>query len=82
MANSTEKKMIEFMQPLFGDMAKKTIEKQKEKLNLAKGELTKEQYAQIVKSISVLCQRMAGPSISERVRKGLMDIVQAESSKR
>ena len=82
MANSTEKKMIEFMQPLFGDMAKKTIEKQKEKLNLAKGELTKEQYAQIVKSISDLCQRMAGPSISERVRRGLMDIVQAEASKR
>ncbi len=82
MPSATEKKMIEFMQPLFGDMAKRTIDNQKEKLHLAKGELTKEQYAQVVMAISDLCQKMAGPSISDKVRKGLMEIVKAEASKR
>jgi len=82
MPNATEKKMIEFMQPLFGDMAKKTIDRQKEKLNLARGELSREQYAQIVKAISDLCQKMAGPSISEKVKAGLLEIVQAETAKR
>jgi hypothetical protein len=79
MGNSTEKKMTEFMQPLFGDMARKTLERQKEKLRLNKGELTKEQYAQIVEAISDLCLKMAGAAISEKVRKGLMEIVRAES---
>lgn len=82
MPNITEKKMIEFMQPLFGDMAKRTIDNQKEKLHLTKGELTKEQYAMVVCAICDLCQKMAGPSISDKVRKGLMEIVKAEASKR
>jgi hypothetical protein len=78
MVNSTEKKMMEFMRPLFGDMARKTIENQKEKLNLTKGELTYEQYVLIVESIRNLCFKMAGGAVAEKLRHGLMQIVEAE----
>jgi hypothetical protein len=75
---NTEIKMMEFMRPLFGDMARKTIENQKEKLNLTKGELSYEQYVQIVESIRDLCFKMAGNAVAEKLRNGLMQIVDAE----
>ena len=80
MNSGIEKKMMEFMRPLFGDMAKRTIENQKEKLNLKKGELTYEQYVQIIESIRDLCFKMAGGAIAEKLRLGLMQIVEAERS--
>lgn len=80
MKTDIEKKMIVFMRPLFGDMARKTIENQKEKLNLMKGELTYEQYVQIVESIRDLCNKMAGNAVAEKLRKGLMQIIETEKS--
>ena len=80
MDSDIEKKMMEFMRPLFGDMARKTIENQKEKLNFKKGELTHDQYVQIVESIRDLCYKMAGNAVAEKLRKGLMQIVEAERS--
>ena len=77
---ATEKKMMEFMQPLFGDMARKTIENQKEKLKLTKGELSYDQYVQIVKSIKDLCLKMAGAAVANKVEQGLMQILEAEKS--
>jgi len=82
MVNATEKKMMEYMRPLFGDMAKKTIDSQKEKLDLTKGEPTYEQYIEIIESIGNLCFKMAGTAISEKVKKGLLEIVQSETSGR
>lgn len=70
--------MTEFMRPLFGDMAGKTIESQKEKLKLTRGELSYEQYVRIVDSIFNLCQKMAGAAIAGRLQKGLMEILDAE----
>jgi hypothetical protein len=67
--------MMEFMRPMFGDMARKTIEKQKEKLNLTKGELSYDQYTQIVDAIRILTFKMAGPGIAENIRKGLIKIL-------
>ena len=80
MVSGTEKKMMDFMRPLFGDMARKTIENQKEKLNLTKGELTYEQYVQIVESIRNLCFKMAGSAVADKLRKGLMQIIEIEKS--
>ena len=80
MDRSVEEKMMAFMRPMFGDMARKTIETQKEKLNLTKGELTYDQYLQIVESIRKLCFKMAGPGIAENVRKGLVQILDEESA--
>jgi hypothetical protein len=68
--------MMEFMQPLFGDMARKTIENQKEKLKLTKGELSYDQYVIIIKSIKELCHKMAGGAVASKVEKGLMQILE------
>jgi hypothetical protein len=72
--------MIEFMRPLFGDMAKATIDRQKEKLHLTKAEMTYDQYLQIVEAIADLCLKMAGAAISVKVRNGLLEIVRTETS--
>lgn len=80
MGSSIEKKMIEFMRPLFGDMARKTIENQKEKLKLTKGELTHDQYIQIIKSVRTLCYKMAGGPVADKLEAGLMQILDAERS--
>jgi hypothetical protein len=77
---TVEEKMMEFMRPLFGDMARKTIETQKEKLELTKGELTYEQYIKIIEAIRVLCMKMAGPGIAENIRKGLVKILDDEKA--
>jgi hypothetical protein len=78
MDKSVERKMTEFMRPIFGDMAGRTIDNQKLKLELARGELSYEQYVRIVESIFQLCQKMAGVAIASRVQKGLMEILDAE----
>ncbi|MBA3045066.1 MAG: hypothetical protein KKH41_00320 [Candidatus Thermoplasmatota archaeon] len=75
MDRSVEEKMMNFMKPMFGDMARKTIENQKEKLNLTRGELTYEQYAKIVDSIYTLCMKMAGAAIADKMRNGLLQIL-------
>lgn len=79
MADDIEAKMEEFMKPLFGDMAHKTIENQKDKLGLGQ-KLGREEYIQIAESIRDLCRRMAGNGIADKIYTGLMEILEAESS--
>jgi hypothetical protein len=69
-----EEQLADFMKPLFGEMAEKAIQLQKERLGL-KGEPTKDGYLEIVKSISSLCRTMAGDSIAHRMEEGLTKIV-------
>jgi len=78
MDKCVEERMMEFMRPMFGDMARKTIENQKEKMNLTRGELTYAQYIQIVDSIHVLCVKMAGGPIADKIKKGLIQILDEE----
>ncbi|MFO7618124.1 MAG: hypothetical protein R6W91_00425 [Thermoplasmata archaeon] len=80
MDRSVEEKMMNYMRPMFGDMARKTIENQKEKLNLTKGELSYEQYIQIVEAIRTLSHKMAGPGIAENIRKGLIKILDEQKA--
>ena len=82
MDRSVEERMTEQMRPMFGDMARKTIENQKEKLGLTKGELSYEQYVQIVESIRMLCFKMAGGAIAEKMRRGLVQILDEERAAR
>lgn len=80
MDRTVEEKMMEYMRPMFGDMARRTIENQKEKLKLTKGELSYEQYVQIVESIRDLSLKMAGNAIADRIEKGLLQILKAENA--
>ena len=80
MDKEIETRMMEFMRPLFGDMAHQTIENQKEKLGIADGELTYEQYLTIAESIKDLCNKMAGSSVADRIYSGLIGILEAEKA--
>lgn len=79
MNRNVETKMEEFMKPLFGDMAQKTIENQKAKLELGK-ELSTQDYRAVVESIRNLCRKMAGNAIADKIYDGLMEILEAESN--
>ena len=69
-----EAKMIEYMRPLFGDMAEKAIENQKCKLGVTK-KPTKEDYRKIVEALRDLCKNMAGEQISDKIYAGLIEIL-------
>jgi len=77
--NEIETKMEEFMKPLFGDMAQKTIENQKAKLELGK-ELSRQDYKAVAESIRDLCRKMAGNAIADKIYNGLMEILEVESN--
>ena len=78
MDNEVENKMMEFMKPLFGDMAQKTIDNQKTKLDLEGGDLSYEEYMKIAESIRDLCRKMAGNAIADKIYGGLMEIIEAK----
>ena len=61
--------MMEFMRPMFGDMAGRAIENQKAKLKFTKGELSYDQYVKVVDSIRGLCAQMAGGPIADRIKR-------------
>jgi hypothetical protein len=69
-----ERQMIEYMRPLFGDMAEKAIENQKAKLGIDK-KVSKEDYRKIAEALRDLCKSMAGEQISDRIYTGLIDIL-------
>ncbi|KYK25592.1 MAG: hypothetical protein AYK23_03885 [Candidatus Proteinoplasmatales archaeon SG8-5] len=66
--------MIEYMRPLFGDMAEKAIENQKSKLGVS-GKPSKEDYRRIVEALRDLCNNMAGEQISDKIYVGLIEIL-------
>jgi len=79
MSNDIEIKMEEFMKPLFGDMAQKTIDNQKAKLELGE-ELSSQDYEEVAKAIRDLCRNMAGSAIADKIYTGLIEILEAESN--
>ncbi|RLJ02079.1 MAG: hypothetical protein DRP08_04865 [Candidatus Aenigmatarchaeota archaeon] len=79
MVDDIEVKMEEFMRPLFGDMAQKTIENQKDKLGMGK-KLAHDDYIKVAESIRDLCRNMAGNAIADKIYMGLMEILETESN--
>jgi hypothetical protein len=79
MNDDIESKMKEFMKPLFGDMAQKTIDNQKAKLELGE-EINTQDYVAVVESIRDLCRKMAGNAIADKIYNGLMEILEDESN--
>lgn len=75
MQDDIETRMEEFMKPLFGDMAQKTIDNQKSKLGLG-DELEHDDYVRVAESIRDLCKSMAGSAIADKIYGGLMDILE------
>ena len=75
MDEELENRMIEFMRPMFGDMAEKTIENQMNKLGVERKDLTKEDYMEVAQAISDLCSHMAGEAIARKIYGGLMEIL-------
>jgi hypothetical protein len=70
--------LADFMKPLFGDMAQRTIQLQKDRLGL-KGDLGRDGYLSVVKSIVSICRGMAGDAIARRMEDGLTKIVMQAS---
>ena len=77
MEHDIETKMEEFMKPLFGDMAQRTIDNQKAKLELGE-DLERQDYEAIAGSIRNLCRKMAGNAIADKIYAGLMEILESE----
>ena len=75
MDKEIENQMMEFMKPLFGDMAQKTIDNQKAKLELGE-ELSQGDYKKMAESIRDLCKKMAGNAIADKIYSGLMEIIE------
>jgi hypothetical protein len=71
-----EREMVEFMKPLFGDMAEKTLLVQKDKLGFGLDpDLSSDDYLKVIKSIGNLCRAMAGEAIARKMEDGLSRIV-------
>ena len=79
MNNDIETKMEEFMKPLFGDMAQKTIDNQKAKLELGE-EINRQEYIAVAEAIQDLCRKMAGSAVADKIYDGLMEILEDESN--
>jgi len=79
MNENIETKMEEFMKPLFGDMAQKTIDNQKAKLELGE-EINTQDYVAVAESIRDLCRKMAGNAIADKIYNGLLEILEDESN--
>ncbi len=79
MNKNIETKMEEFMKPLFGDMAQKTIDNQKAKLELGE-DINQEDYVAVAESIRDLCRKMAGNAIADKIYAGLVKILEDESN--
>ncbi len=77
MDEELENRMIEFMRPMFGDMAEKTIENQMKKLGVEREDLSKEDYQEVAQAISDLCSHMAGEAIAHKIHVGLIEILES-----
>lgn len=71
-----ESQMIDFMRPLFGDMAEKALENQKTKLGIKK-KPNADDYKKIADAIRDLCKHMAGDAIADKIYGGLVDILES-----
>ena len=75
-----ETEMVTFMQPLFGEMADKTVELQKQKLGIEGKKLSYEEYVQLIDAIRAMCRTMAGDAIASKIYEGLKDILDQEQA--
>ena len=73
-----DSKLADYLKPLFGEMAESTVQLHKERLGL-KGELSRDNYLSVVKSIGSLCRTMAGEAMARRMEEGLTRIVEQAS---
>ncbi len=73
-----DSEMVKFMQPLFGEMADKTVELQKKKLGIDEKELGYDDYVKLIDSIRSMCKTMAGDAIANKIYEGLKDILDKE----
>lgn len=71
-----EERMVEYLKPLFGDMATLTFEMQKDRLNLDKEGLSVDDYILIAKEVRTLCKEMAGEVLADKIYNGLIDIIE------
>jgi hypothetical protein len=75
---NVDAKLADYLKPLFGEMAESTVQLHKERLGL-KGELNRDNYISVVKSIGSLCRTMAGEAMARRMEEGLTKIVEQAS---
>ena len=75
-----ESEMVTFMQPLFGEMADKTVDLQKQKLGIEGKELSYDEYVQLIDAIRTMCRTMAGDAIASKIYEGLKDILDKEQA--
>ena len=75
---NVDAKLADYIKPLFGEMAESTVQLHKERLGL-KGELNRDNYISVVKSIASLCRTMAGEAMARRMEEGLTRIVEQAS---
>ncbi len=75
MMGEVETKWEEYLKPLLGDMAPITINSQKQKLGLAGGEMSPEDYIKLAEAIKGLCADMAGDVIASKIYEGLLSII-------
>ena len=66
------------MQPLFGEMADKTLELQKKKLGIENKELCYDDYVNLIDAVRKLCKSMAGDAIASRIYEGLKGILEEQ----
>ncbi len=69
-----EERMELYLKPLFGDMASMTIKMQKDRLDLDE-EMNREDYLKMIDSIQHLCKEMAGDALANKIKKGLLEIL-------
>ena len=73
-----EDEMVKYMQPLFGEMADKTLALQKKKLGIDDKELCYEDYAELIDAVRKLCKSMAGDAIASKIYEGLKEILEEQ----
>lgn len=73
-----EDEMVKFMQPLFGEMAGKTLAIQKKKLGIDDKKLCYEDYNGLIDAIRNLCKSMAGDAIASKIYEGLREILEEQ----
>jgi len=70
-----DKKIEDYLRPLFGDMAPIALTTQKEKLSLNEEKMSKESYFVVAENIKNMCTEMAGDLIADKIHSGLLDII-------
>ena len=74
MPGELEKRIVDYMRPLFGEFAATAFAQQKAKLKLGDA-AAPEEYLLLVEEIRTMCNQVAGPAVAEKIYTGLVAIV-------